>query len=87
MRCQVYSQEEILNSHMEAQRKKEILPQVASLVDIARYGPQQDAKQRVCIKKKKKEESSGSVHGKFAIRIWLWKENRGEESEKEWLEL
>lgn len=85
MRCQVYSQEEILNSHMEAQRKKEILPQVASLVDIARYGPQQDAKQRVCIKKK--EESSGSVHGKFAIRIWLWKENRGEESEKEWLEL
>lgn len=85
MRCQVYSQEEILNSHMEAQRKKEILPQVASLVDIARYGPQQDTKQRVCIKKK--EESSGSVHGKFAIRIWLWKENRGEESEKEWLEL
>lgn len=53
MRCQVYSQEEILNSHMEAQRKKEIWLQVVSLVDIARYGPQQDAKGRFCIKKRR----------------------------------
>lgn len=80
MRCQVYNQEEILNSHVEAQRKKKILLQVVSLVDIARYEPRKMPKGGSVYRK---EEESGPVHGKFAISAWLWKENRREESEKE----
>lgn len=62
---------------MEAQRKKEILPQVASLVDIARYGPQQDAKQRVCIKKKKKRKVQDQFMGNLQLESGYGKRTEG----------